>query len=1033
MAQFGGHGLEFIRQRAPAESTLHNVQGLYGRADVLERARLGVAEARAGHGRLLLFTGEPGIGKSRLLEQLAGEAAASGARLAVGRCWEAGGAPAYWPWIQVFRELGIPDEPSGSGAAPLGPGGVEARFAAFDRAVRALRAAAREAPLALVLDDLHAADAPSLLLLLLLSRELARAPIVVLGAYRDSEASGNPELGTLLAKIARQAQVTPLSRLSPEAVASWANEAWGGSDARRSEELYRVTEGHPLFVAEVLRLGARDARATLPVGPGVLDEHLGALSSATRGALEVAAVLGREFSAGALSAAADLAPDQVFDALREALAASVVVRAAAQDSYRFSHVLLRDRLYDELLPSLRAALHWRAGNLALAAGVAPAELIHHLFEGERAGDAALIAQVGLAAARAELSRLAFEDAARIGRRALALTASAAGASSRAHIELQLVIAEAIIRLGEIREGQQLCIEAAALAEQTRDADLVAQAALAYGTELKSGLIDQQMIALLRRALERLEGEASPLLARVMARLAAALTPPVQAREAPEIRRLIRTATRMARALEDPDTLLYVLQFGATVALLVPDHERFSAMTEAMELARALERRLVLLSMLPAYVTTLLAQGLRDRAEAELPAYDQLLEDFRQPLHRLRRALVDSLLALFAGDFETAEHTSREAHDISQKDGALSAQVLYLTHRLSHAQLLARPDLVAPLAGQLLAHFENTPSAVPYATWLAAASGRDVDVLGRLQQCASLELEQVTAAYLMELMGAAETCIVLDRRELGIVIYPRLERAADRMMFNLGPGSLLGPSARVLGDLATLLGRTSDALRHYDDCIAFAEKLRSPPLLELCRAGRERALASALPPRSAAASTAPGAPLPAPRQPRLELRREGELWTLVTDTGTRHLRPSKGLVYLERLLARPGRQVHVLELAGIEHAAGDAGAVLDPRAKAEYRRRLDDLGEGLREAEAFGDGARARRLQAEIDALAEQLATAVGLGGRDRRAASDVERTRVNVQRRLKDAIDRVSAVDAALGRYLAAAVKTGTYCVYQPL
>ena len=165
-----------------------------------------------------------------------------------------------------------------------------------------------------------------------------------------------------------------------------------------------------------------------------------------------------------------------------------------------------------------------------------------------------------------------------------------------------------------------------------------------------------------------------------------------------------------------------------------------------------------------------------------------------------------------------------------------------------------------------------------------------------------------------------------------------------------------------------------------------------------------------------------------------LRREGELWVLEGSSGAPlRLRASKGLDYLEKLLASPGRSLHVLELAGIEHFTGDAGAVLDPRAKQEYRRRLDDLGEALCEAERFGDAARARSVQQEIDALAEQLAQAVGLGGRDRRAASDVERTRVNVQRRLKDAIARVAAADPALGRYLAATVQTGTYCVFRPL
>src|SRR6185369_4772605 len=141
-----------------------------------------------------------------------------------------------------------------------------------------------------------------------------------------------------------------------------------------------------------------------------------------------------------------------------------------------------------------------------------------------------------------------------------------------------------------------------------------------------------------------------------------------------------------------------------------------------------------------------------------------------------------------------------------------------------------------------------------------------------------------------------------------------------------------------------------------------------------------------------------------------------------------LKNAKGFGYLHYLFEQPGRPVHVLELAGIDHPVGDAGPLLDAQAKQEYRRRLDDLRDQLAEAEGFGDAARAARLEAEIGAIAEQLAGAVGLGGRDRRAASAVERTRINVQRCLKDAIERIAALDPALGRYLAAAVKSGTYC-----
>lgn len=1000
------------------------MQPVYGRDDVLERARLRLEHACAGRGQLLLLTGEPGIGKSRLAEQLADEAAARGARVAFGRAWEAGGAPAYWPWIQVLRDLGLGAEPLVD--APLGPvaNAEEARFAAFDRAARALRSAAAERPLALVLDDLHAADAPSLLFLLLLARDLARAPILVLGTYRDAETRNAPELAALLAKIARHAVVIPLGRLSAEAVAAWARDSALAIDDARAAELYRVTEGHPLFVVEVLRLGMpRDASGAWPTGPGVLDERLGAISHETRAVLDVAAVLGRDFSSRDLSASAGVSPDRVFAALREALAASILVPGLAPDEHRFSHVLLRDRLYTELSPSARAALHLRAAQTRLQRGAAPESVVHDLFEAGDAAPTQTVAEVALEAARAELSRLAFEDAARVGRRALALEPQ--GLPDRVRVELRLIVAEALIRLGDGVEGKTLCVEAAGLAERAGEGELEARAALVYGTELASGTIDPQMIALLRNGLGRLGAERTPLRARVMARLAAALTPPPDRALGPEILGLMRGALSLARALGDRHALLYVLNFGATVALLVPERERFEIMAETIELARELHQPLTLLTSLPAFITALLARGDRARAEAELPAYDALLAQFPQPLHRLRRLLVASLLATLAGDQAESERASDEARALARHSRSGPGRLLWLTHRLAIAQLLARPDTLRDLTATLLAEFRHMPSAMPYLAWLLAVDGRREEARSWLREC-NLEPLDIPSANLMDLMGAAEAAVLLDDRELGQAVYPVLERAANRMLWNLGPGAVLGPTARVLGDLAAAIGREPDAARHYAEAIAFAEKLGSGPLLELCRA-RAAALRPHEQPGNAPAAS------PAVLAPPL-LRREAELWVLEGPAGQLlRLRPSKGLDYLERLLASPGRSLHVLELAGIEHFTGDAGAVLDPRAKLEYRRRLDDLGEALAEAERFGDAERARSAQQEIDALAEQLAQAVGLGGRDRRAASDVERARVNVQRRLKDAIARIAAADPALGRYLTASVQTGTYCVFRPL
>jgi predicted ATPase len=326
------------------------MQPLYGREEVVGRARAALARAARGEGRLLLFTGEPGIGKSRLAEQVASDALSQGWAVAWGRCWEAGGAPAYWPWRQVFRSLDMEADPFAEAAAELAPAAAELRFALFERAVRRLLEHAGRQPLLLLLDDLHAADAPSLLLLLLLAREIARAPLCVVGAYREAELRLSPEIAGLLAKVAREAELWALPRLSPGDVAAWLQAADERSSPGRAESLYRLTEGHPLLIVETLRLRALEAGAW-PAQPGaVLDERLAPLVAAVRATLEVAAVLGREFSGAEVAAAGELAPDQVAEALREALAASIVVPAAALDGFRFSHVLLRDRLYRDLLP-----------------------------------------------------------------------------------------------------------------------------------------------------------------------------------------------------------------------------------------------------------------------------------------------------------------------------------------------------------------------------------------------------------------------------------------------------------------------------------------------------------------------------------------------------------------------------------------------------------------------------------------------------------------------------------------------------------
>jgi tetratricopeptide (TPR) repeat protein len=175
----------------------------------------------------------------------------------------------------------------------------------------------------------------------------------------------------------------------------------------------------------------------------------------------------------------------------------------------------------------------------------------------------------------------------------------------------------------------------------------------------------------------------------------------------------------------------------------------------------------------------------------------------------------------------------------------------------------------------------------------------------------------------------------------------------------------------------------------------------------------------------------------------QFRREGEYWSIVFDGETCRLRDGKGLRYLERLLAEPGREFLALDLAGRlsrdgervgypRAVLGDAGPVLDARAKAAYRRRLAEIETDLAEAEHLGDEARAAQALADRAFIARELARSVGLGGRDRRAASAAERARVSVTRAIRHALARIHVHAPRLGAHLDHAIRTGTYCAYKP-
>jgi tetratricopeptide (TPR) repeat protein len=179
------------------------------------------------------------------------------------------------------------------------------------------------------------------------------------------------------------------------------------------------------------------------------------------------------------------------------------------------------------------------------------------------------------------------------------------------------------------------------------------------------------------------------------------------------------------------------------------------------------------------------------------------------------------------------------------------------------------------------------------------------------------------------------------------------------------------------------------------------------------------------------------------------RREGDYWSVIFEGHTVRVRDLKGMRYLARLLADPGREYHVLDLVAAEAGSvaevdrsqaagltsstlGDAGEMLDARAKDAYRRRLTEIEDDLEQARAIGDADRTAQAEAERDFLVRELSRAVGLGGRDRRAASAPERARVSVTRAVRQAIARIGEHDRQLDEHLNRTIRTGAYCGYFP-
>jgi predicted ATPase len=508
-----------------------NNRPLVGRARELAAAAEALDAAASARTSLLLFSGDPGIGKSRLVEEAAALARQRGFAVCWGRAWESGGAPPFWPWTQLLRALlkegaAAPPEiarllPELPGAAALREAGNDDRFLLFDAVLRFVTGTAERTPLLLLLEDLHAADLASLQLLEFIAAHLRGARVALVGTWRELEVKLSPPTAARLDRVSREGVWLRVAPLQLAEVAQLS-----GADEKAARALMDATGGNPLFVTEMLHAAPQEqGHAPLPDSVrAAIRRHLAALPPALAEPLELAAVIGRELSAQLLAALLGRPLGEVVELLDQAVELGVLV-GRGPGRWAFAHSLICDTLHLDLPARRRTQLHLKVADAleSTAAGdPAPplAELARHLFEAGpdvigRAADAA-----SRAAERA-LKALAFEQAEELVQRALdGLQAAPLGS----RFELWLTLGRARMAAGGDDEGRAACLAAAELVRENGSSEQLARAALGYGFAFTFGATDPKLVELLEQALARLGPEDSPLRARCLGRLAAARQP-----------------------------------------------------------------------------------------------------------------------------------------------------------------------------------------------------------------------------------------------------------------------------------------------------------------------------------------------------------------------------------------------------------------------------------------------------------------------------------------------------------------------------
>lgn len=829
---------------------------------VQERGRLDAAWRRALDGQLtmVLIGGEPGAGKTRLTSELAQSALATGATLLFGSCEDGLGVP-HQPFVECIRSLVaatpvprlgpqagelarlvpeltelIPDLP-----APLRSDPETERYQLFNAVVGLLDDLAADAPVVMVLDDLHWATPPTLQLLRHVVRSKLGAPVLIVGTFRSTDVDEQHPLTEAMADLHRSEAVERLDLVGLETgcVRDYLEAIAGYELDDRADALaarvHAETDGNPFFMREVLlhlvesgHLYVVDGQweadaAYLDAVPArardVITQRLARLGDDARSLLARAAVVGLDFQLGILARLTDRDGDSIFDAMERATAARLVQEVGV-DQYRFTHALVRSALLDSLSASRRARLHRQVAEALEDASHGTNEAVedladHWVAAGEAGDPAKAIRYLRLSAERAG-DQLAHDAAANLLRRALELGRST-GADERTEAQLLAELGAAQRRAGDPGSRETL-LDASRLAHRAGARDVLVRSVLENARTAAVLEVDDERLALLELTLDAIGDELVPERARLLACLGFELS---FTHDRERWTALIDEALGVARAAGNLADLAFVLSMRVS-AFRGPDTlaERLDACEEIEAISAQLDDPAMhfLASFRRAQV--LLDAGDTGAFRTAVATMSDLSDRLGQPLMAWNTARRRAELALLEGDLDAAELRSAEMRKIGLDLQLPNAEPIYVSFVAKLFNVMGRPDrsvdLWAAWADRI--HLIGFGFGLAHALFLA---GRPEEAKERWERAAIVSLADLERdPWWLETVGiAAEVACDLGDRRRSAVLAEVFAAHGHRHIITSGVGALcssdhaLGVALLGAGDLDGAVTALRSAVEH----------------------------------------------------------------------------------------------------------------------------------------------------------------------------------------------------------------------------